>query len=177
MKRRLFVGIVGFLAIANISALGTFIYYKTTLAGEVSSATTPTGGSSSSSNCSESECPMATELSLTEKQMGEMRSQQTRINRSILGLSHQIAQIRADLIEELMRPEPDVNRMNQKLRVVDSLQSAIQHITIENLVEVKKALNDEQQKILFHRILRECKKGSNQVSQSHDPSATHHERN
>ena len=177
MKRKLFLGIMGFLAIANISALGTFIYNKTTLAGEISSAAMPAHKPDSLYNCPEAECPMATELGLTDQQMKEMRVQQTQINRNILGLSRQVAEIRTDLIQELMKSTPDVARMNQRLKVVDSLQSAIQHITIQNLLEVKRVLDKEQQEILFHQILRECKTGANLASQHHDTLTTHRERN
>jgi Spy/CpxP family protein refolding chaperone len=177
MKRKLFVGMMGFLVIANVSALGTFIYNKTTIAGEVSSARMPTHEPDSTYNCSESECPMTTELGLTAQQMIEMRTQQTQINRNILGMSGEVAEIRTTLIEELMKPKPDVAKINQRLKVVDSLQSAIQHITIQNLLEVKNVLNKEQQEILFNQILRECKTGANLTSQYHNPSATHHERN
>ena len=167
MKRKLFLGIMGFLAIANLSALGTFIYYRTTIAAEPSSAKMPTHRPDSLYNCSETECPMATELGLTDQQMKEMRAQQTQINRNILGLSRQVGDIRTDLIQELMKSEPDIARVNQRLKIVDSLQSAIQHVTIQNLLEVKNVLNREQQKILFNQILRECKKGTGLTSQYH----------
>jgi Spy/CpxP family protein refolding chaperone len=168
---------MGFLAIANLSALGTFIYYKATIAAESSSTKTPTQKPDSSYSCSEAECPMATELGLTDQQMKEMRAQQTQINRNILGLSHQVAEIRTDLIRELMKPKPDIGRVNHRLNIVDSLQSAIQHVTIQNLLEVKKVLSREQQKILFNQILRECKAGVSLTAQRHDSTTLHQERN
>ena len=177
MKRKLFLGIMGFLAIANLSALGTFIYYKTTIAAEASSAKMPTHKPDSLYNCSEVECPMATELGLTDQQMKEMRAHQTQINRNILGLSRQVAEIRTDLIQELMKSKPDIARVNQRLKIVDSLQSAIQQVTIQNLVEVKNVLNREQQEILFNQILRECKAGVSLTSQKHDTTTLHQERN
>ncbi|MFH0990255.1 MAG: hypothetical protein V1799_09615 [bacterium] len=177
MQRKLFLGMMGFLTIVNISALGTMIYNKVIFARESTPARMSMHKPDSLNNCIEAECPMATELGLTEQQMKQMREQQTLINRNILGLSREVAEKRIALIQELIKSKPDITRMNQTLKIVDSLQSSIQHITIQNLLEVKKVLNQEQQEILFYQILRECKTGMSRTFQYQDTTTTHHERN
>jgi Spy/CpxP family protein refolding chaperone len=161
----------------NISALGTIIYNKILPAREASSATISTHKPDSLYNCTEAECPMATELGLTHPQMEQMRAQQTQINRNILGLSREVAELRTALIQELMESKPDTTKMNQQLKIVDSLQTTIQHITIQNLLEVKKVLNREQQEILFNQILRECGNGKNRALHHTDATSTLQERN
>jgi len=177
MRRRLFLGVLGFLTIVNISALVTILHNKLTLARESSPAQLSMNKPDSLTNCIEAKCPMTKELGLTEQQMEQMRAQQTLVNRNILGLSHTVAEKRTALIQELMKPNPDTIRVNQILKSVDSLQSTIQHMTIQSLLEVKRVLNQEQQEILFCQILRECRTGMNRPFHYQDTISIHQERN
>jgi len=67
------------------------------------------------------------------------------------------------LVNNLMKSEPDHTKINIKLREIESLQTELQKIVIDHMLQEKKILSPEQQEIFLSIISKSlCPEGRHQ---------------
>lgn len=150
MSKKLVQYGLGVLSIVNLAALGTIAY---------SSLSVPPKPVLPAGADPRMYAPMARrgflfrQLNLSEKQAGKMRTLQRDFQQSVRLLQRHIGRKRATLIDLLMAAELDRAQIYRTRSEIDSLQAAIQRLTIDHLIAEKQLLRPDQQRRFF-RILQ-----------------------
>jgi len=88
-------------------------------------------------------------LNLSDSQKKEMNQLRLDLQNKIKPLQSKAHQTRIELMELLKDTSPDDNAIRQKQIEISQLQSEMQGLVIDNLLDIKKILKPDQQKILF----------------------------
>lgn len=103
------------------------------------------------------------ELSLSQSQAREMESLRKALEPKMEEIREELREKRVQLVSLLMESEPDIEKINFQLNDIESLQTELQKLVIEHLLQQKKILSPEQQKKFFSIISKSlCPEGSHQ---------------
>ncbi|MFQ6084221.1 MAG: Spy/CpxP family protein refolding chaperone [Candidatus Aminicenantia bacterium] len=103
------------------------------------------------------------ELSLSQSQAREMESLRQSLEPKMEEIKKELREKRVQLVNLLMESEPDLEKINIQLTEIESLQTELQKLVIDHLLQEKKILSPEQQKRLFSIISKRlCPEGRHQ---------------
>ncbi|HID93110.1 MAG TPA: periplasmic heavy metal sensor [bacterium (Candidatus Stahlbacteria)] len=92
------------------------------------------------------------ELALSESQVRQMESLGRPLEQKIDRIKEELREKRAQLVDLLMEPQPNREEINVKVSEIESLQTGIQKLIIDHLLQQKEILTPEQQKKFFSII-------------------------
>jgi Spy/CpxP family protein refolding chaperone len=88
-------------------------------------------------------------LNLSESQKREMDSLRLDLQKKMKPIQLKARQARIELMELVKDPSPDKNAIMSKQAEITQLQSDIQKLVVDNLLQMKNILSPDQQKVLF----------------------------
>jgi Spy/CpxP family protein refolding chaperone len=91
-------------------------------------------------------------LGLSPAQKRDLDKLQQTMQENMKPLQNDARRARLELMALLQKPEPDSKAIREKLSEISRLQSEMQSIAVENLLNMKKILTLEQQKRLFETL-------------------------
>ena len=97
-------------------------------------------------------CPLHRELDVTPEQWKKIEPRLREFRTSADAICRQIGQLRAEMIDLLAVPEPDLGAVEAKQEEILAGQRRMQALVIERLVNEKKVLTAEQQQRLFDML-------------------------
>jgi Spy/CpxP family protein refolding chaperone len=100
-------------------------------------------------------CPLHRELDVTPEQWERIEPRLREFRTSADAICRQIGQLRAEIIDLLATPEPDLGAVKAKQEEILAGQRRMQGLVIEQLVNEKKVLTTEQQQRLFDMLRRQ----------------------
>ncbi|MFZ0456476.1 MAG: Spy/CpxP family protein refolding chaperone [Ignavibacteriaceae bacterium] len=163
MNKRIIFYAAVFLTIVNLAALGTWMYNRFSA-----------GALNNEQRLSLSELrtnhfeQLKEELSLTGKQIAEVKALRNDFFTQIDSLSTQLAGKRTELAKEIWRSELDSAKVNNLVNEIGKLQSAAQFEVLAHLHQVKNLLTPGQQKKFYSIILQRFTTETDQP-QIHNP--------
>jgi len=102
-------------------------------------------------------------LDLSKEQISEMESLRKTLDPKIEEIKKELKEKRVQLVNQLMESEPDREKIDIELSEIESLQTELQKIVIDHMLQEKKILSPEQQEIFFSIILKRlCPNGRHQ---------------
>jgi Spy/CpxP family protein refolding chaperone len=154
MKRRLLILCLTFSVAINIGVLGSVGYRWLKISGEEKPH--QEGEHSPMSFLSK-------ELSLSQSQTREMESLRKALEPKMEEIREELRDKRVQLVNLLIEAEADLEKINTRLNEIESLQTELQKLVINHLLQEKKILSPEQQKKYFSIISnRLCPEGRHQ---------------
>ncbi len=152
MNRKIIYYAAVILTIINLAALGTWTYYQ--LRSE----------KPGSIQCRRDQQfdQLKSELSLSDGQIKKIQKYRTDFLSEMDSLSMQLAGKRKELANVLWQTTPDTAHINSLVNQICKVQSAAQRKVIAHLLDVKNALNPEQQQKFYDIVLQRFTKGSDQ---------------
>jgi len=103
------------------------------------------------------------ELSLSQSQAREMESLRKALEPKMEEIREELRDKRVQLVNLLMEAEADLEKINIQLKEIESLQTELQKLVIDHLLQEKKILSPEQQKKFFSIISKRlCPEGRHQ---------------
>lgn len=103
------------------------------------------------------------ELSLSQSQAREMESLWKSLEPKMEEIRRKLREKRVQLVNLLRASEPDLEKINIQLNKIESLQTQLQKLVIDHLLQQKKILSLEQQKKFFSIISKRlCPEGRHQ---------------
>lgn len=148
MKNRVFLIILIFLFIVNLTAVVTFSYNRW-LKPKINSA---------EKDPQEIWDSIQDQVALEPPQLEKMKSLRFSFEKEILSLRMEIWRKRRVLLEEMRNPDPDINRIDNAIDELSRLQADIQKKTIRNILKDKEMLSPWQQKRYFSLFERHMQK-------------------
>jgi len=106
-------------------------------------------------------CPLHRELNVTAEQWEKIEPRLREFRTSADAICRQIGQLRAEMIDLLAVPQPDLGAVKAKQEEIFAGQRRMQGLVVEQLVSEKKVLTAEQQQRLFDMLRRQsgCGRG------------------
>jgi Spy/CpxP family protein refolding chaperone len=154
MKKRLLILGLTFSVAINIGVLGSAGYSRLKICGK------------ERSHQEGEHSPMSflgKELSLSQSQAREMESLRKALELKMEEIREQLRDKRVQLVNLLMEAEADHEKINIRLNEIESLQTELQKLVIDHLLQEKKILSPEQQKKFFSIISKRlCPEGRHQ---------------
>jgi len=154
MKKKLLILCLTFSVAINIGVLGSAGYSWLKISGE------------ERPHQEEKHSPMSflgKELSLSQSQAREMESLRKALEPKMEEIREELRDKRVQLVNLLMEAEADLEKINIQLNEIESLQTELQKLVIDHLLQEKKILSPEQQKKFFSIISKRlCPEGRHQ---------------
>jgi Spy/CpxP family protein refolding chaperone len=97
-------------------------------------------------------CPLHRELNVTPEQWEKIEPRLREFRTSADAICRQIGQLRAEIIDLLAAPEPDLGAVKAKQDEILAGQRRMQGLVVEQLVNEKEVLTAEQQQRLFDML-------------------------
>jgi Spy/CpxP family protein refolding chaperone len=138
-KRNLLVLFLILLTVVNVAALATIAYHRV----HAKRPFLPMGRPDERRNF------LRQELGLSEQQAKEFQTHVERFRTEMGPIHDSIRIMRAELMSELSRQEPDAARLNQLAEEIGALEVDLKKKSITHMLEGKALLTPEQQKKFF----------------------------
>jgi Spy/CpxP family protein refolding chaperone len=106
-------------------------------------------------------CPLHRELNVTPEQWAKIEPRLREFRTSADAICRQMSQLRAEMIDLLAAPQPDLEAVKAKQEEIHVGQRRMQGLVVEQLMSEKKVLTTEQQQRLFDMLRRQsgCGRG------------------
>jgi len=144
MKHKWIIIAFGLLTVINLSALGTFVYYR--------------GSRSAVTDCPVNKtvnhsCYLKQHLEMTDEQTSKVDEAEKIFHPVTESLALKMKEKRIELVGELMKESADSTRIENILKQVDSLQASMQRQIVHLLLHEKGVLTSPQQEKFFSIVL------------------------
>ena len=88
------------------------------------------------------------QLNLTLEQVNQFRELNRDYNRTAWEITHQLESLRAEMVEEMGKPEADRQRLDEITKEIGELHTRLKNLTIDYYMGMKTASNEEQKEKL-----------------------------
>jgi Spy/CpxP family protein refolding chaperone len=136
MKKNLIIVFLILLTIVNVAALGTIAYHRL----HAKRPFPPKGRTDGHMKF------LQQELGLSEEQARDFESHMERFRMETEPIQDSIRTIRTELMSELTKPEPDVQRLNKLAEEIGTLEVRLKKKSITHMLEGRSLLTPEQLK-------------------------------
>ena len=143
MKKNIVIILLVFLTILNISALATIAYQRITHAGKAPPPQEPPP---------EPGKRMIRYLGLNEEQANAFHANHERLKKETEPIFTSMEAKRKELMDETAVEQPDIEKINNLIEEIGTLEIALKKKTITNMLALKSILTPEQQKKFFSRF-------------------------
>jgi uncharacterized coiled-coil DUF342 family protein len=98
------------------------------------------------------------QLNLTPEQVDQFRELNRNYNRTAWEITHQLEGLRAEMVEEMGKPEPVLQRLDEITKEIGKFHTRLKNVTIDYYMGMKTTCNEEQKEKLneiFRSMLKQ----------------------